>query len=120
MNKILLTLACMASIQIANADSFKFHQVRNEYIMDDGFGIPHTKIQKQEGTVEVNADEIQIDGHVYTRDERGRYRNERGRAVDLTLSYSGATLKNLRISTGHIVHQYDLEVYTPVNNIAQK
>lgn len=123
MRRTLLSLSCIVSLfgmQTANADSFTYHQVRKDYIFDDGFGIPQTKTQEQSGKVEVTADHIDIDGQIYTLDEHGKYRSERGRAVDLTLGYSGSTLKNVRISKGHIVHQYDLEKTAPVSGIANK
>ena len=113
MRSPLYTLLTLALITLgsaaATAQSYTYSNIRKDYVYDDGFGIPHSKTVEKQGDVRIAPDEVFIDGEVYRKNEKGVYKNARGKSVDLAFDYKGRKLVALRISTGHIINNYMLE-----------
>ena len=110
----LFSLAVMlCSVGSLKAQSFTYNQVRKDYVFDDGFGINHSKLVPQTGEVKISQDEISIDAAIYRKNEAGVYKNAKGRSVDLSYSYQGNKLIAVRLSTGHIINNYLVEVAAP-------
>ena len=108
------------STEALQAQSFTYSNVRKDYVFDDGFGIPHSKTVAQQGAVQISGDETTIDGAVYKKNEKGVYKNAKGRSVDLSYSYQGNKLVAVRISTGHIINNYLVEEVAPTQVVVQK
>ena len=98
--------ASFLSADAAQAQSFTYQNVRKDYVFDDGFGIPHSKTVAQQGSVRIAADEVSIDGTVYKKNDKGVYKNAKGKSVDLSYCYQGQKLVAVRVSTGHIINNY--------------
>ena len=110
----LITLGLtIISAEALQAQSFTYSNVRKDYVFDDGFGIPHSKTVAQQGAVRISKDEVYIDGAIYKMNEKGVYKNAKGKSVDLSYSYQGNKLVAVRISTGHIINNYLVEESAP-------
>jgi hypothetical protein len=106
----LITVALLSlSSTVADAQSYTYSNIRKDYVFDDGFGINQSKTVSQQGDVRVSTEEVYIDGAVYRLNEKGVYKNAKGRTVDLAFSYKGNKLVALRMSTGHIINNYLLD-----------
>jgi hypothetical protein len=105
----------LSSADTLQAQSFTYSNVRKDYVFDDGFGIPHSKTVAQQGNVQISADEVVIDGATYIKNEKGVYKNAKGKSVDLSYGYEGAKLVAVRISTGHIINNYLVEESAPTH-----
>jgi hypothetical protein len=117
----LLTAALiLAGGTAVQAQSFKYSNIRKDYVFDDGFGVPHSKTVSQQGDVRIAPEEVHIDGSVYRMAEKGVYRNAKGKAVDLSFSYQGSKLVAVRLSTGHIINNYMLDNSADQGVVVQK
>ncbi len=105
----------LSSADALHAQSFTYNNVRKDYVFDDGFGIPHSKTVSQQGSVQIAGDEVTIDGAIFKKNEKGVYRNAKGKAVDLSYSYEGAKLVAVRVSIGHIINNYLVEESAPTH-----
>ena len=124
MRSLQITLFSLAivlcSAEALKAQSFTYNNVRKDYVFDDGFGINHSKMVPQQGQVRISEEEVYIDGATYRKNEKGVYKNAKGRSVDLSYSYQGSKLVAVRLSTGYIVNNYLVEEAAPEQRVVVK
>ena len=105
--KILLTFALFLLGSVAvQAQSFTYSNIRKDYVFDDGFGVPRSKMVDKGGHLQLSAEEVVIDGSVFRRNEKGVYKNAKGKSVDLSFAYEGDKLVAVRLSTGHVINNF--------------